>query len=482
MKRGMYWMHHCIPRRCRGTLLTYGAVQCPLGALSCRTLLPQIPSVIRHHSNECPPNWYMMHPARWMSHRTTPETSEESSTLADNGHRQNTDSVEESPPLSQGTKAVASESNTSVAPKRATLYPYPDYDRDIRERDPIPTPKLPPLPRQEAVKSNHYVLPEKRDVDLAKFLALQERTRQVEETVSTGKNSYLQADFCEQPYLQALHDMTQTIPHRLDEALEIRRQRGNKPPLQHIPAAYITKQFQSSPKWKEFRWLHDFIYPKTKRPALVGIMLPHLQIVPRPVSQLHCTLFFGGRALCALPNDDLRKWHEIVSRRLERSGFLLDGNDWPEHVTAHMPEDYWFHVKELACYPPPRKNLIVAHLEASRAWHHLWWDLREIAFKDTPGLEKFMNFPAQRRLERWIPHITLADISFTLEGKRIEEQILRKVLLDWPVESFDFVENIKCVSISMGGPVPQPKSERDASPEPELDWNFLFQDIRRGSR
>jgi hypothetical protein len=121
---------------------------------------------------------------------------------------------------------------------------------------------------------------------------------------------------------------------------------------------------------------------------------------------------------------------------------------------------------------------------------------------------------------------------YSMEGKRIEEKLLRKVLHDWPLEQHGYLANMKCTSISMGGPIPQlrppaavpppvhqpplshatpnttasspvpsslPLTEETSSPPVDVDideplppttastskvlnWTFDFQDERRGRK
>jgi hypothetical protein len=474
MIRGIHWIHGA-PK--------LGFMQCFAGASYCRIAWPWEPFRVRCVG---PPlvladhaNLPVIQAARWMNRGASTKTTDDASSHpddVDNDAKQSADSDEISTPAVVCSDAGG---DAAVAPKVTSLYPYPLHDWKIREREPIPTPKLPPLPPELAEKYHHVPMPEPTEKDESQLWALEGRIQQVEEAVPTGKNSYLQVDLYEQPFLQALHDMTCTIPAKLEDALQVHLDKGNQPPLQQLTGAYISQRLRKSRLRKVKHWIQEIICPNQAEKPTEKIVLPPLHIVPRPLSRLHCTLFFGGPTLVALSNDDLLQWHENVTRRLEQSGFILDGGAFPEHVQVHVPDDYWFHVTELSRFPPRGKRLIVAQLQASAAWHDLWQDLRNIACNEVPGLQKFMNFPAQRHVERWIPHITLADIYFSLEGKRIEEKILRQVLREWPVDSFDFIENMKCMSIRMAGPVPQPKPEENDGP-PVLDWNFKFQNIRRG--
>jgi hypothetical protein len=243
------------------------------------------------------------------------------------------------------------------------------------------------------------------------------------------------------------------------------------------------------------------------------VIVPPLQILPRPLSTLHCTFFFGGTVLASpeCTDEELLYFYEKITHRLAQSGFIT-ADDASNHTfntpNVHLPDDYWFHVKEFKVFPPRGKYLIVAELQASLAYHHLWNDIHDIARNEMAQwahrrgtttttksvIHAFMNTPSQKHITRWIPHITVANIQHAMDGKRVEEKILRTVLKSLSDDHYDntyadTIENMKCHSISMGGPIPQLKHNRDpeeAEEEKEekkvLNWEYQFQYVRRGSQ
>ena len=210
---------------------------------------------------------------------------------------------------------------------------------------------------------------------------------------------------------------------------------------------------------------------------------PLLRIKPRSLESLHMTLFFGGETLCELSPEELTVWHEQVAKRIRQSfppssdgttKKLLDfcqcccGGDGSAATGNSETDDdnddcYWFRLKEVCVFPPRRKNLIVATLEASPAWHTLHDDIRAIA-AHSESSEGLRNLVESTSFEKWTPHITLANIIASgprsvqrAQTKRLGE-MLHQVELPESLQGM-----LKANAITMGGPVPQ---------QVPLDWNF----------
>jgi len=209
---------------------------------------------------------------------------------------------------------------------------------------------------------------------------------------------------------------------------------------------------------------------------------PLLRIKPRSLESLHMTLFFGGEILCELSPEELTAWHEQVAKRIQQS--FPPSSDGPTKnlldfcrcccsggsaATGNSENDdddddcYWFRLKEVCVFPPHRKNLIVATLEASPAWHTLHDDIRAIA-AHSESSERLRNLVESTSFEKWTPHITLANIiaSGPRSVQRAQTKRLGEMLQE--IELSESLQGVlKANAITMGGPVPQ---------QVPLDWNF----------
>ena len=467
-------------------------------------------------------------------------------------------------PSSQDT-AITTESDTTITTNDNNNNTTDRNNEYIDHRPIIRTPLLPPLPRQIAEQYNHVPMPPNDDYTTynPQSLAYYGRILQTLEIVpshisttfvppppppphddetqhpphqntnpttttsssssppsstttattsttirtsSSGQNSYLKINLFKRPYLEGLYNATASIQGRLDTALQKYRDKGNGPPLQQLPNIYFSKRFR---KTRTYKLKHTI--PDTNgrmRPQTLSdiqhkekVVVPPLEIIPRPLSSLHCTLFFGGPVLVSeeCMDEELIYFHDKISQRLARSGFIgPDGSKYKHSYPIHLPDDYWFHVKEFKVFPPRGKYLIVAELQASLAYHRLWNDLHDIArtamstWTSTTSpttksaIASFMNAPAQKHITRWIPHITVAGIQQAMDGKRVEEKILQKVLKSlsedhYDNEHADDIENMKCHSITMGGPIPQLKQNTTTDgPAAALNWDYTFRFVRRG--
>lgn len=193
-----------------------------------------------------------------------------------------------------------------------------------------------------------------------------------------------------------------------------------------------------------------------------------IKIKPRSLESLHMTLFFGGEILCDLSPEELIEWHSQVEKRIQQS-FLCEKesaalDDSPDRRT----DEYWFRLKELTLFPPPRKNLIVASLEASSAWHLLHDDIRAIA--EQSKSEKLRGIVKQSSFQQWKPHITLANLRFAgaRKSQRLSQEHLQKILkqIDFPPGP-----ELHANGIAMGGPIPN---------QALLNWDFST--TRKGER
>ena len=180
-----------------------------------------------------------------------------------------------------------------------------------------------------------------------------------------------------------------------------------------------------------------------------------LSIKPRSLESLHMTFFFGGEVLCDLSPEELIEWHSQVEKRILKS-FPSKNNNSPENST----DEYWFRLKALTLFPPQRKDLIVALLEASPAWHLLYNDIRAIAERSSS--EKLRGLVQQSSFQLWKPHITLANVRF---GGSRSSQNRSKEILQKMMEQIDLQPGPKLHAngIVMGGPSPN---------QALLNWDF----------
>jgi hypothetical protein len=131
-------------------------------------------------------------------------------------------------------------------------------------------------------------------------------------------------------------------------------------------------------------------------------------------------------------------------------------------------EEYWFRVTDVCVFPPQRRYLVVAALEASPAWHAIHDDLRSIA-KNSSSWSPALAQIAKASKERWIPHITLGNL---FGGTKTDLQILSDVSRNLSPEpdtslnetAFFVTRLVIAKAIALGGPIPTQAS---------LDWDFI---------
>jgi len=191
---------------------------------------------------------------------------------------------------------------------------------------------------------------------------------------------------------------------------------------------------------------------------------PPLRLKPRSLNSLHMTFFFGGEVLCELSPEDLTAWYEQIAKRIRQS---FPSDELRSYFSSPQPEasyanDYWFRLQEICLFPPRRRNLLVATLEASPAWHALHDDIRAIALRDDSP-EPLRNLVQSSSFQQWKPHITLANIrtSGPRSSQRAQADYLSEILqeVELPIEA-----TLKANGITIGGPVPEQAET--------LDWNF----------
>lgn len=220
-----------------------------------------------------------------------------------------------------------------------------------------------------------------------------------------------------------------------------------------------------------------------------------LVIKPRSRDTLHMTYFFAGRALQAMPREELENWEgrvrECVAGMSTRSSNV---------------GDYRLRFKSLEVFPPGRQNLIVAVFEPSSALVDLRDELCRIALMekedsgegDAPDEGKGYEFTLlrdltlkQKRMRRrgspsWIAHVTLGNLVGGTRGdvQRLSEWLSERNLTEdiatmnangvqlgsggslSPREcSKHILEcDIDVIGLTLGGPVPEHATD--------IDWNF----------
>jgi len=200
--------------------------------------------------------------------------------------------------------------------------------------------------------------------------------------------------------------------------------------------------------------------------------LPSLRINPRSLNSLHMTFFFGGEILCELSREELTDWHGQVKKRIQQSFPSSSNNEKDDNPAVGTDssliddngnadgEDYWFRLNGLCLFPPQRKNLIVASLEASPSWHALHNDIRAIAAQ-SPS-EQLRSVVQSTSFQEWKPHITLANLrsSGPRRSQKLQQERLQELLDQVDLST---VPTLKANGIAMGGPIPE---------QAPLDWTF----------
>ena len=176
-------------------------------------------------------------------------------------------------------------------------------------------------------------------------------------------------------------------------------------------------------------------------------MLIH-NVKPRSKQSLHLTFFFGGQVLCALPTEELIKWHTEIKGRVQQ-------------ISPSTVDAYTLTFQRLRLFPPKRNSLIVAEFNVSPSLHRLYEDVVDIALSS----ETTNNMLAQvvgRKQERFLAHVTLADIPRSWGKSELEQ--LGLVLQQQKSDMHALVNGL-----TMGGPRPQ---------QTNLDWDFYFPAVR----
>ncbi|CAB9523260.1 expressed unknown protein [Seminavis robusta] len=245
-----------------------------------------------------------------------------------------------------------------------------------------------------------------------------------------------------------------------------------------------------------------------------------LSFKARSRASLHMTFFFGGENLCELPKEELQDWYDQVRDRLEMAEFVVQKEDHNNNApgikegtteeqssetaedlatmtTSTVTGDYWFDVTDVRIFPPGRNNLIVAHLEATPAWHVLHNDIRDIAKNsDSKGLNDIVAYSK----EKWTAHITLGNIfgggskgqirqAFSAILEELTEELMQEGLsssssaaseASVPEGTATNPQERKSLfkattfGIGMGGPMPEQLTGID------LDWGFVYKPTKLG--
>ena len=341
-----------------------------------------------------------------------------------------------------------------------------------------------------------------------------------------GRNSYLKV---------VLDDRTIDILHQMSLQIQSKIHEPSMRATASLPSANPPKiegqpqNTESSPKLSESATIP--VLPIVQSPISSSNSsreqnISGLSYKPRSRDSLHMTLFFGGETICALPPEELQNWHRRVRERLATSGFYLDCSEGKTTRTAKnrtvvnggdiivedcssagvRPGDgddenknYDFLVQGLRVFPPQRKNLVVAILEAQQEWHNLYSDLRQIASDETcsPQLAKVVEYDRSIK-DKWIAHVTLGNLrggpSKKSDRSNLDDTLL-KPIFDSTVndmltsgkteeegqyhhhqqqqqqeEEDGRIKQLlraKTTGIGMGGPIPKHQLE-------DLDWNFHF--------
>jgi len=189
------------------------------------------------------------------------------------------------------------------------------------------------------------------------------------------------------------------------------------------------------------------------------------KVKPRSRHSLHMTFFFAGEVPCELPPDELRDWHSELTECFRESG-LYPASQFPEtkpkKTAAGNDNDFSFQLVGLSLFPPKRKNLIVAILEASPPWHELHNKVMKIAKQSTS--EGIREITKRKGKPKWTAHITLANI---VGGTKEDSRELSSYLENFSQEELNNEKDVLLTTrcISMGGPVPD---------QLDLDWTFHF--------
>lgn len=179
-----------------------------------------------------------------------------------------------------------------------------------------------------------------------------------------------------------------------------------------------------------------------------------LQIRPRLFKSLELVLFSAGESFSTLSPEVVMSFHEKVVKRLDNSGYALEGHELQENNISH-PDDYWFRTNEMKLFPPDRKDMIAITFNTSVSWLCIYEDLQMIA-------NKFPELPHRKTEEdtilRWVPIMVLAEVSGGTGRYAKERGILSTIMADWPLD----IDSTK-QTISMGGRYPE---------QVQLAWDF----------
>jgi hypothetical protein len=184
-----------------------------------------------------------------------------------------------------------------------------------------------------------------------------------------------------------------------------------------------------------------------------------LQIRPRLFRSLELVLFSAGESFCTISPDVVMAFHEKVVKRLDDSGYALEGHQLLEGNIAH-PDDYWFRANEMKLFPPDRKDMIVVTFNTSVSWLCIYEDIQLIANK-FPELPH--RYTQDDKILRWTPLMVLAEVTGGTGRYAKERNILSTIMADWPMD----IESTK-QTISMGGRYPE---------QVQLAWDFC--DLRQ---
>jgi len=203
----------------------------------------------------------------------------------------------------------------------------------------------------------------------------------------------------------------------------------------------ISEAIHQTPIHNDLLYSHDAIKRRTTS----------LGIKPRSKQSLHLTFFFGGQVLCALPKEELTQWHTDILGRIKRISKVDIGHQVPAH-------DYTISFHRLRLFPPKRNSLIVAEFHVSPPLYSLYEDMVTIALSSTTTHDMLARV-VDRKHERWVAHVTLADVPRSLRKADID-------LLETLLDETNLNLSVQVQGLTMGGPYP--KQNRN------LDWNFYF--------
>jgi hypothetical protein len=187
-----------------------------------------------------------------------------------------------------------------------------------------------------------------------------------------------------------------------------------------------------------------------------------LEITPLPIESLQSILLFDGHdTFCTLPPDKLIKYHQNLTHRLNKCGFLSNIDRPAIALPPGTPTSHWYiRIKEFKLAPQDKLNTIIAILQPSPFWKHLHKQIQGLASR-TPGLFRTMTTD---ECNKWLPCIPVADVYNVMAGRTKYEILLVELLSKLPFDRINVSSKIQ--TISMGGTIP--------SQVPTLSWNFHF--------